>query len=492
MSLNESVYDRIKNALGADGWLPEDFVLRQVPDGGMKFADGAMDGTIRFHMGPTKSPDISGLTVVLDLASKERFDDAVNALLTHVMNGGVMLPVIDALQDWVFDHPEDLKPDVIGGFCRGLLVQAAEPEAVKFALTILEMLDQEPEKETQEIVRTLAKSEELTLFCLFFMSSWDNAMDEFFELAKNLKGWGRIHAVSMLKPETQAMADWLLFEGWKNEVMNEYSAMIVIKRAKLMARLEAESIDKKLFETATQLISASLADTPLPGMSHYKNAEPLLMAYVHHAKAMATTLEEYGTIFDIRDFADGQEGFASGEQIGDICTELLDSEACRQVILNSMQKGDGFHLAKAMGMEYAEAAMDTLRDDWKNSYDLIDLLLPEKLFVDEIVELFENKLPLDEMASGPEDELGTDGSFSDYGILSYVVQGMQQVPGRGEKLIAAALLSPVVGCRNIALTTIDKWRKADFPISEGLQQALARLKDEEVNEKTKKRLEAFG
>ena len=304
MSLNESVYDRIKNALGADGWLPEDFVLRQVPDGGMKFADGAMDGTIRFHMGPTKSPDISGLTVVLDLASKERFDDAVNALLTHVMNGGVMLPVIDALQDWVFDHPEDLKPDVIGGFCRGLLVQAAEPEAVKFALTILEMLDQEPEKETQEIVRTLAKSEELTLFCLFFMSSWDNAMDEFFELAKNLKGWGRIHAVSMLKPETQAMADWLLFEGWKNEVMNEYSAMIVIKRAKLMARLEAESIDKKLFETATQLISASLADTPLPGMSHYKNAEPLLMAYVHHAKAMATTLEEYGTIFDIRDFAD--------------------------------------------------------------------------------------------------------------------------------------------------------------------------------------------
>ena len=60
MTENNSIYNRIKNAMLADGTLPEDFVLREAPEQGLAFADGAMDGTIRYHMGPTQNPDISG------------------------------------------------------------------------------------------------------------------------------------------------------------------------------------------------------------------------------------------------------------------------------------------------------------------------------------------------------------------------------------------------------------------------------------------------
>lgn len=84
---NQSIYQRIKSALQSDGTLPEEFVLRQLPQEGMKFADGAMDGTIRYHMGPTKNPDISALTLVLEMASKERYKDAANALITHLIRG---------------------------------------------------------------------------------------------------------------------------------------------------------------------------------------------------------------------------------------------------------------------------------------------------------------------------------------------------------------------------------------------------------------------
>ena len=66
MSENLSIYNRIKEALLPDGTLPEDFVLRQMPEQGLRFADGAIDGTVRYHMGPTKNPDISALTLVLE------------------------------------------------------------------------------------------------------------------------------------------------------------------------------------------------------------------------------------------------------------------------------------------------------------------------------------------------------------------------------------------------------------------------------------------
>ena len=41
---NQSIYNRIKSALLPDGTLPEDFVLRQQPEQGMRFADGAGNG----------------------------------------------------------------------------------------------------------------------------------------------------------------------------------------------------------------------------------------------------------------------------------------------------------------------------------------------------------------------------------------------------------------------------------------------------------------
>ena len=43
----ESIYNRIKNAMTAEGTMPEDFVLRPKMQDGRQFADGAIDGTIR-------------------------------------------------------------------------------------------------------------------------------------------------------------------------------------------------------------------------------------------------------------------------------------------------------------------------------------------------------------------------------------------------------------------------------------------------------------
>ena len=487
MSENKSVYNRIKEAMGPDGRLPEDFVLRQLPEGGMQFADGAMDGTVRYHMGPTQNPDISGLTLVLEMASKERFKDAANALVTHFNQGGMILPVMDALQDWVYEHPENLSPEALGRFARTLLVQSEDSESVKFAITVLELLDQEPDQELKEILLTLAVSEELTLFCLFMLGTFEDGNALIYSLAQKLKGWGRIHAVSMLKPENEEMKEWLLREGWRNEIMPEYSAAVAIKRGKLIDLLQG-TVSGEDFRLAGQLIGYCLADTPVPGLSKYKRTGELLALYIDQAAKQRLELGDYTNLFDVREFLNAHALDNSQMLIGK-CSELLEDPHCHSTVEQAMDCGEGYYLAKSLGLEYAQATYEALKHGWRENYDLVDLLLPERLYVDEIVQLFEEELPLEEMATGPENEMGNSPEYADYGVLSYVVQALQSVPGKGESLICAALYAPVIGCRNIALNTVEKWRKSDFQLTSEMAEVLGRLKVTEVHQPTKKRLE---
>ncbi len=486
----QSLYERIQQALQADGSLPEDFSLRPVPENGVRFADGAMDGTVRYHFGPTKEPDISALCRVLTLVSAGKFDEASQALLTHFSTGAIMLPLIDALQDWVFDHPEELSPEQLGRFSQAVLQQSPDIESVKFALTILEILDNDLTEEFCQIIETLAVSEEFTLYCLFVIARWPNAMQVIFRLAQQLHGWGRIHAVSFLKPETEAMQQWMLQDGWKNYILSDYSAMTCIKRGKLLPLLQKEDISRQAFEDAQALISCTLSEGPVPGLKKYKKAMELLQAYIRQAAKQAAAVEDYSSIYDVRAFLQDSD-LPGREELTEMCTELLASDACREITHQAVQEGHGLYFAKTMGMDYAEAAWMSLQRDFAMNYGLVDLLLPEKLHVDEILELFMDRLPLEDMASGPENELGFGEEFKDYGILSYIVQNLQYLPGKGERLLLAALDAPVIGCRNVALNTLESWRKADYPFAASIQECLAKLREIEPDEKTKKRLQSF-
>ncbi|MBO6245254.1 MAG: hypothetical protein J6N55_03110, partial [Anaerovibrio sp.] len=270
----------------------------------------------------------------------------------------------------------------------------------------------------------------------------------------------------------------------------EYSAIVAIKRGGLLDRLVGDNATKEDFQLAGELIGASLEDNPVPGLNKYKKSNELLGAYLKLADKYAEDLEDYSNIFDIRDFLEKGE-LAEKDNLLKSAGSILDSKECIDCVEASMDGGDGFYLGKALGLDYAARAMDTLRHEWQTKYDIIDLLLPEKQYVDEIIELFEDELPLEDMASGPENEMGNDERFADYGILSYVIQGLQSVPGKGERLICAGLYSPVIGTRNIALNTVDKWRKSDFQLTTTMENTLMKLKSSEVNEQTKKRLEKF-
>ena len=211
----------------------------------------------------------------------------------------------------------ELAPDRLGQFAMTLLLKSPDIESVKFGLTLLEILDREPDQELKEILLTLAACEELTLFSLFALGAYEDANQIYFELAKKLKGWGRIHAVSMVKPENQAMRDWLLLEGWQNELMPEYSAITVIKRTKLADLLQSDQ-RAAWAAVAGKLIGYALQDEPVAGLSKYKRAGELLQAYLELQAENA----EPELVRAIKAFVEGHE-LANKWQLVELCNKIL-------------------------------------------------------------------------------------------------------------------------------------------------------------------------
>ena len=316
----ESIYSRIKNAITAEGIMPEDFVLRPPMQDGRQFADGAIDGTIRYYMGPAGNTDIEMLTQALKLASEDKFQDAANALITYFAQGIVMLPVMDKVQEWVYSHPENLSPEKLGQFAMTLLQQSPDVESVKFGLTILEMLEQEPSPELKELLLTLAACEELSLFCLFALGSYDDANEVYFDLAQKLKGWGRIHAISMMKATREEIRDWLLQEGWNNNIMPEYSAMTIIKRTKL-ADLLPEA-DEEMVNQAGRLIGFSLQEEPVAGLGKYKRAGELLQGYLQKASQVALSQKNQEKLADIKNFVE-KSNLENKWQLIELCNNIM-------------------------------------------------------------------------------------------------------------------------------------------------------------------------
>ena len=337
MAEKKSIYARISEAMTAEGTMPEGFVLRERLQDGRQFADGAIDGTIRYYMGPANNTDITMLEQALKLASDGRFEDGANALITYFAQGIVMLPVMDKVQEWAYEHAGELAPDRLGQFAMTLLLKSPDVESVKFGLTLLEVLDREPDQELKEILLALAACEELTLFCLFALAGYEDASLIYFDLAKKLKGWGRIHAVSMLKPENQAMRDWLLQEGWQNEIMPEYSAITVIKRTKLADLLKSRE-GKQWLGIAGTLIGYALQDEPVAGLSKYKRTGELLQAYLELYAENAGPFETAGravaesdaegalkgpeSVVAIKGFVEGHE-LANKWQLVELCNKIL-------------------------------------------------------------------------------------------------------------------------------------------------------------------------
>lgn len=288
----QPIYTLIRQHLTPDGTLPEDFSLPKTtePDK-LTFADGAMDGILAYHMSSGEN-DASPLYAVVELIADGQPEEGLRQLYDFFPQGEfkTMLSYIDPLQNWIYEHRDSVPAGPLYHFARQQLTVSSHPEVIKFSLSLLELLNTQEEADLQEIITTLALNDEFTLFALFVISSWPDANTRIFDLAQKVHGWGRIHAVDRLQPETPQILEWLLTEGWRNHVLPAYSALTCLEKGQLLERLQ----QNLPCPTADELLRSALDGGPVTSLFQYAEGEALIAAYL--AQPVPLTPERVETL----------------------------------------------------------------------------------------------------------------------------------------------------------------------------------------------------
>src|SRR4051794_28370798 len=202
-----------KPGMSVDGYtLPDEERIAQGSK--IRWAAGAMDGVATHHMGTGENDESVRRTVELVLAySRQPTAGNKAAVYQHVIAGHVVSiidPVIEALV-----NESGIGHDRLYELARSFVTEAPDREPVKFGIAILGLFRQPAD---EELFQALGRHEEFTLFCAVALTNSSEDHDEaLWTLARNVTGWGRIHAVERLARTTNpAIKNWLMREGFRN------------------------------------------------------------------------------------------------------------------------------------------------------------------------------------------------------------------------------------------------------------------------------------
>ena len=280
--------------LGKDFSLPSD-------EKGLRYVDGAKDGICAYHMGAAEitKKDIEEINKVITLANKGDYDQA-DSVLEKLCERIRVVNFIDELQDCILDRKDEIE-DKFYVYSLHLMTQSANIECVKVGMMIQELFTQSDE--VKGMVRTLGLSDEFTLYSVFSMRNWENGNTEIMNIAKSVNGWGKVHAVHYIEPDTEEIRQWLLTDAVSNDVMPAYSGWDCYKKADVEAIIKKDGLTYEELEGVLSIVDAILDEGPVLGISNIENPKEILLAVLNHSiKHLPLSSENCEVISNISDW----------------------------------------------------------------------------------------------------------------------------------------------------------------------------------------------
>lgn len=285
---SESIYENICRARNELEVLPSEYSLppedKPVADN-IRFADGALDGIAIYHMG-IPAQDTTLLEQALDTAVTDL--EQARELILRWTADGHMISAMNKIIQYTIERQQHLPPSQIYRLAVECALKGTHREEVKFGLVILTLFDTDNNEPLKNALRILALSDEFTLYVLQVAATWSSSSLEVLRIAKSVRGWGRIHAVAQLEPETAEIRDWLFSEGWNNIVMPAYSALECCQKSGLQDRLKKE-MNEKDYTCACELLQALLNEGPVEGISAVEDSAGLLNAFLDCSASKAVS-----------------------------------------------------------------------------------------------------------------------------------------------------------------------------------------------------------
>lgn len=302
----ESIYENICRSRDELDMLPKGYSLPlEASSQGDKyrFADGALDGMAIYHMG-IPPQDASLLEQALDAAVSDL--EQAHRLINAWVVDGHMISVMNQVQQYVSGHQERLPPSQIYRLAVECALKGTHREEVKFGIVLLGLIETDQNEQLKHALRILALSDEFTLYVLQLASQWTFPDKEILRIAKKVHGWGRIHAVTWLRPTSREIEDWLFAEGWDNTILPAYSALECCRKVNLQGRLE-DSLNERDYSCACGLLAALLDERPVPGISEVEDCAGLLNAFVNCSASRAVSPQRQKTLELAAEYAAAHE-----------------------------------------------------------------------------------------------------------------------------------------------------------------------------------------
>ena len=497
-----AIHDHLLAARARDGVgddLPDDATIRG--EGRIEFVAGLADELGGGRGGPGAAALVEAIHRVLARPDPR----AVGRFYALARSG----PVLGALEETTARLRADasVEPARLEALALWLARRAPDREPVKLALVLLGLAPGDRHRDLMLLFGTHDEFTRVAAAALRSALPADEAEAALRALAREVRGWGRIDLVRRLAPTAdEAFRRWLVREGYRNAILDEHLAHLAAVAGDLLGQLRAEGAaeDRALLDGAAGLFDALVHGGPDEEMRDYPEGAAAAITWLGllgdrtltlaHAAAAAALLSH------VEDRREGGEEAsiwtdAEAAEVERLALARLRGRVARAMIeaaLEGRERGP-YQLARraapAAGIDPWPHAFDRqLRgrdgDEPGPWYALMRTDDPGR--AQRVVALALERLPLEAIATGPADELGLGRAWRAHSALGFVVQDLRRFPGRGWPLVAAALRSPVVSNRNMAIRALSAGGKGAWP-PEALP-AIRRAIDEEPREDVRRRL----
>jgi hypothetical protein len=494
--------------LNDDGKLSEtahDLPDEKKDENKIKFAAGLMDA-----MSGTDSSDESKKSIIelskhlksISTKGNKRSEQEFYRLITEKEG------VIDIIDDFLKTIAEKSLPiqPYLFNYAMDLATRTDKRNAVKFGIAILGLCQV---KSVLNNIKVLGLHDEFTVYSAIAIANIsDNTENDLWELAQKVDGWGKIQLVNRLaKPGLkETIKDWLIFDGYRNNIMYEYLAYTCATNGELHKKLESDQIEHKLFKSASDIIQALIVEhSPAEDIKSYPYASQAIRDFLKHAKTHASDVLDFNTLHKLKDFLtelqkniEEQNKNGWNQEVISNCiieiVEILNSRDWKIIAYEALKSDDNViywnakQSAEKLGIDLWETVWFRLKEKPIDSFCWYDIThFTNSEHADKIIDFALNYLPFDELATGVKDSNGFGENYNKYASLEYATTFLENYPKKGEKIILTALKCPVTRNRYVAIKVLDKWKRINW--SPEIEIEIRLLREMEPNKNTKENIE---
>ncbi|SMD21116.1 hypothetical protein [Kibdelosporangium aridum] len=355
------------------------------------------------------------------------------------------LTIADPLTDRLLGADRDRVREV----GRWLAEYGTRRDAVATGIVLIGLTGDERDR---ELLLLLGSMEDLALYAVVALGRTQSDRDmAIFELARRVRAWGRIQAVERLEgttdPEIKA---WLLREGFRNGVMNEYLAYIAATTGGLADALTESEVDDEVLDAAGDILAA-LSDVggPAKDIRSYPEGHAMIDRYL-------AVVRHRPSVSRIRAVLQLDQYLEDGR-----CEQLLTDLAWIGVVRRALDSADldtftdALWPAKQIGLKTADRIAA-----WLERYPCEWGLWIWFRDAEDAVKTAERLLPLEDLVTGPALEHGFGPEFQADRALGLVVE---REDVRSWPLVKTALSNRLIRNRIAAVRALKAWPRDSLP-----------------------------